>query len=172
MPPENPRSSGVGQRKLRLLQIEDQKLPNEEGLLDAIHSENVLPGFYSFPHAVSAKDIGSEEMQAKFAKGPVGTMNIQPNGSPSMGKFLGLWFAYSLLVGLFAAYVAGRTLGPGTHYLAVFRIVGASSFMAYSFAHLSDGIWKQKPWTMTLKHVFDGLIYGLVTAGVFGWLWP
>jgi hypothetical protein len=23
-----------------------------------------------------------------------------------------------------------------------------------------------------LKGVFDGLVYGLVTAGTFGWLWP
>ncbi len=151
---------------------EYRKLPTEEGLLEAIRTEKVHPGFYSFPHAARAKDMGSDEMQAKFKKGPVGTMNIQQNGSPAMGKFLGMWFAYSLLVGLFAAYVTGRTLPPGTPYLAVFRIVGASSFMAYSFAHLSDGIWIQKPWTMTLKHVFDGLIYAMVTAGVFGWLWP
>ncbi len=151
---------------------EYRKLPNEDGLMEAIHAENVTPGFYSFPHLASAKDMGSEEMQAKFKRGPVGVMNIQPNGPPSMGKLLGMWFAYSLLVGFFAAYLAGRTLGPGTSYLTVFRVVGASSFMAYSFAHLSDAIWKQKPWSMSLKHVFDGLIYGLVTAGVFGWLWP
>jgi hypothetical protein len=24
----------------------------------------------------------------------------------------------------------------------------------------------------TLKFVVDGVIYGLVTAGTFGWLWP
>ena len=151
---------------------EYRKLPNEGTLMEAIHTEKVAPGFYSFPHAAGTKDMGSEEMQAKFKRGPVGTMNIVQNGAPAMGKLLGLWFAYSLLVGFFAAYLASRTLGPGTHYLAVFRIVGASTFMAYSFAHFSDAIWKQKPWTMSLKHVFDGLIYGLVTAGVFGWLWP
>jgi hypothetical protein len=33
-------------------------------------------------------------------------------------------------------------------------------------------VWKQKPWSMTFKHVFDGLVYALLTAGVFGWLWP
>jgi len=25
---------------------------------------------------------------------------------------------------------------------------------------------------MTIKEVVDGLIYGLLTAGTFGWLWP
>ena len=51
-------------------------------------------------------------------------------------------------------------------------VVGATSFMGYSLAHISDGVWKQKPWSMTFKHVFDGLVYALLTAGIFGWLWP
>jgi hypothetical protein len=25
---------------------------------------------------------------------------------------------------------------------------------------------------MTIKEVIDGLIYALLTAGTFGWLWP
>ena len=33
-------------------------------------------------------------------------------------------------------------------------------------------MWNMKPWSMSMKHLFDGLIYGLLTAGVFGWLWP
>ncbi len=27
-------------------------------------------------------------------------------------------------------------------------------------------------WGTTGKFVFDGVVYGLVTAGTFGWLWP
>ena len=27
-------------------------------------------------------------------------------------------------------------------------------------------------WRYTLHTVFDGLIYALLTAGTFGWLWP
>ena len=33
-------------------------------------------------------------------------------------------------------------------------------------------IWMGKPWSVAWKEVFDGLLYGLVTAGAFGWLWP
>jgi hypothetical protein len=29
-----------------------------------------------------------------------------------------------------------------------------------------------QPWSMTFKEVIDGLVYGLLTAGTFGWLWP
>ena len=151
---------------------EYRKLPGEGTLLEAMRGEKIAPGFYSFPHAGSAKEMGSPEMQEKYTAGPVGTLNVNPSGPPAMGKHLVQWFAYTLLVGFFVAYLASRTLDSGSHYLQVFRVVGCSSFMAYAFAHLSDGVWKQKPWSMTFKHVFDGLIYGLLTAGVFGWLWP
>jgi hypothetical protein len=29
-----------------------------------------------------------------------------------------------------------------------------------------------RSWIRTLKSMFDGLIYALLTASVFGWLWP
>lgn len=151
---------------------EYRQLPGEEAVLESMRSGKIAPGFYAFPYAGTMKEMGTPEMLEKYSRGPVGTANINPSGPPAMGKALGLWFAYTLVVGLFAAYLASRTLAPGTHYLQVFRVVGCSSFMAYSFAYLSDAIWKMKPWSMTLKHVFDGLIYGLLTAGVFGWLWP
>ena len=151
---------------------EYNQLPDEADVLETMRSAKVAPGFYSFPYAGDMKEMGSPEMLEKYANGPMGTMNINPNGPPAMGKALGLWFAYTLVVGFFVAYVASRTVAPGTHYLQVFRVVGATAFMAHSFAHISDGVWKQKPWSMTFKHVFDGLVYALLTAGVFGWLWP
>jgi hypothetical protein len=151
---------------------EYRQLPNEEAILDGMRNAKVSPGFYAFPYASSMKELGNPEMIERFNQGPVGTANINPSGPPAMGKNLIQWFVYTLLVGLFAAYLASRTLAPGTHYLQVFRVVGCASFMAYAFAHFSDAIWKMKPWGMTFKHVFDGLVYGLLTAGFFGWLWP
>ena len=35
-----------------------------------------------------------------------------------------------------------------------------------------DGVRKGVKWSTTAKFLFDGVIYGLVTAGTFGWLWP
>jgi len=151
---------------------EYRQLPNEGAILDAIRNAKVGRGFYSFPYAGSMKEMGSPEMSEKYTQGPVGTMNIVASGPPAMGSSLLLWFLYSVVVGIFGGYLASRTLDPGTHYLQVFRVVGCASFMAYSFGHLSDAIWKMKPSGMTLKHAFDGLVYGLLTAGIFGWLWP
>jgi hypothetical protein len=112
------------------------------------------------------------EMVEKYKKGPVGHMTIFPSGQINMGKYLGQWFVYCLIVAFFAAYLASRTLMPGTHYLQVFRVVGTAAFMAFGIGTLANGIWKGQPWGMTIKETVDGLIYGLLTAGTFGWLWP
>ncbi len=82
------------------------------------------------------------------------------------------WFAYSIIVGIFAAYVAGRALGPEADYLAVFRFAGVTAFAGYALGGWQDTIWHKRPIFMTLKNTFDALLYALVTAGTFGWLWP
>ena len=77
------------------------------------------------------------------------------------------------LVGAVAAYVAGRALGPGAHYLAVFRFAGAARpSSAIRWPSLQNSIWYRRKWSTTLKSMFDGLVYALVTAGLFGWPWP
>jgi hypothetical protein len=148
------------------------QLPEEAAVLEAMRSAKVGPGFYAFPYAGSMKEMGTPEMMEKFAQGPVGTANIRPNGPPAMGKHLTIWFLYCVVVGLFAGYLASRTLAPGTDYLQVFRVVGCASFMAYAFAYFANAIWSMNPWSMSLKHAFDGLVYALLTAGIYGWLWP
>ena len=49
--------------------------------------------------------------------------------------------------------------------LRVFRVAGTTAFLGYAFAQIQDSIWKGQTWGVTFKHVFDGLIYGLLTAG-------
>ncbi len=149
-----------------------KKLPNEEKLLEAMRNEGVAPGNYAFPCPASPQEMRSSEMIEKYKKGPVGMVNVMPSGPPAMGKHLLKWFIYCLVIGVFVAYVAGRTLSAGAEYLAVFRIAGTVGFLGYSGAHATDSIWKGQTWSATIKHMFDGLIYGLLTAGMFGWLWP
>jgi hypothetical protein len=93
------------------------------------------------------------------------------SGPPVMPKFLGMWFGYCLIISFFVAYLTGHTVAPGTSYLTVFRVAGTAAFLAYGLGNLSNSIWKGQPWSVTFKEVFDGLIYGLLTAGTFGWLW-
>lgn len=149
-----------------------QKLPDEDRLLEGLAKENIPPGDYLFPCPASPKDMGSPEMLQKYKRGPVGTMTVLRSGPPTMGKQLGQWFVFCLAVGVAAAYLAGRALGPGAPYLSVFRFAGTAAFYIYSGARVVDSIWMGHSWSATVKNVFDGLVYALLTAGVFGWLWP
>jgi hypothetical protein len=104
------------------------------------------------------KDAGSPEMTAKFERGPAGLMSVFPPGPPRMMVGLALWALFCLVISVFAAYLAGRTLAPGTHYLAVFRVVGAASFLAYGIGQLPTRSGGARPGD-DLKHVADGLVY-------------
>lgn len=149
-----------------------KKLPSEDAIMAAMREHSVAPADYVMPYAGSSKAMGSEEYLAKTQQGPVGFLTIVPNGPPAMGKSLLLWFLYSIVVGIFAGYIAGQALGPGAPYLKVFQFAGCTAFAGYSLALLQDSIWFHRGWGMTLKFVFDGLLYALVTAGCLGWLWP
>lgn len=148
-----------------------KRLPDEEKVREAMRSAGVQSGLYMFPFCTH-KDMKSPESVAKFTQGPVGMVTVIPSGPPSMAKYLVMWFVYCLVIGFFVAYLTGHTVTRGSGYLAVFRVAGTAAFMAYGLGLLSNGIWKHLPWPMTFKEVFDGLIYGLLTAGTFGWLWP
>jgi len=149
-----------------------KKLPDENGVMEALRKFSLPPGEYVFPYAGSTKALADPAFIEKMKKGPVAFTTVMESGPPSMVKNLILWFLYSVIVGVFAAYVAGRALGPGSPYLAVFRFAGVTAFIGYSLALLQNSIWYKRAWSTTLMSVFDGLVYALVTAGAFGWLWP
>ncbi|HEX9654007.1 MAG TPA: hypothetical protein VGA99_09870 [bacterium] len=148
------------------------KLPSEDEVLAALGKFNIPPGDYVFPYAGSMEAMKNPEHIEKLKKGPVAFITVLPNGLPSMGSSLVQWFLYSVLVAIFAAYVSGRTVGADAHYLEVLRVAGTVAFAAYGLGLLQNSIWYKRNWTATLKSVFDALIYGMVTAGTFGWLWP
>jgi len=145
-------------------------LPNESAVMEALGE--VPRGIYDFPHMSSWDEMKKPETQARFAKGPVGFFTVAPKGMPNMGKNMGIWFAYTLFVGGFVAYVASRTLPAGTEYLRVFQITGSVAWAAYGFSHVSEAVWFARPWSMIVKQLVDALLYALVTAGAFAWLWP
>jgi hypothetical protein len=149
-----------------------KKLPNEDGVLDALRTAGIPPGDYFFPRPSNPKDMSSQETIERFKKGPVGLLTVIPNGPPVLPKHLGQWFVLCLVLSYFVAYLTGRTLGPGAEYLRVFQIAGCAAFLAYAGCCAADSIWKGIAWSTTFKHIFDGLIYALLTAGAFGWLWP
>ncbi|MEO8503163.1 MAG: hypothetical protein ABI609_04620 [Acidobacteriota bacterium] len=149
-----------------------QTLAKEDEIMAALRPFEIPPGDYSLPHASSMAAMKDPAFKAKMDAGPVATMTVGPKGQYAMGSAMLLWFVYSLVVGVFAAYLTGHALAPGAQYLEVFRFVGTTAFLGYALALLQFSIWYRRRWSTTLLSVFDGLIYALLTAGTFGWLWP
>lgn len=148
------------------------KVPSEDAVMDALRPFDIPPGDYVIPHAGGREEMGNPEFIEKMNKGPVVFATFMAGGPPSMAKSLVQWFIYCVIVSIFAAYITGRALGAGAEYLDVFRFAGAAAFSGYALALLQNSIWYRRGWGATLKSVFDGLIYALLTAGAFGWLWP
>jgi len=148
------------------------KVPSEDEAREALGKVNIPPGDYVIPYAGSTGVMRSPEFKEKLNKGPVVFMTVLKNGPMSMGGSLVLWFLYSVVVGIFVAYITRHALGPGARYWPVFRYAGCVAFAGYSLALLHNSIWYKIKWSTTFKLMFDGFIYALVTAVTFVWLWP
>jgi hypothetical protein len=147
------------------------QLPDEDKILTVLRASALKRGLYVFPYCTH-KDMNSPALIEKRKQGPVGFMTILPSGPPAMPKFLIQWFVFCLVIGFSVACLAAHTVVPGANYRRVFHVVGLSAFLAYGLGNLSNGIWKGQPWSVTIKEVIDGLVYALLTAGTFDWLWP
>jgi hypothetical protein len=150
-----------------------RKVPDEDAVLEALRPFSIPPGDYAMPHAASTEAMQSERYRGKVERGPVAFMTVvEPSAVFSMGPSLLQWFLYNVIVGVFAAYLGGRMLGLGAEYIEVFRLTGTVAFTCYSMALVQRSIWYKQSWATTGKSMFDGLVYAVLTAGVFGWLWP
>jgi hypothetical protein len=149
-----------------------RQAPNEDKVMEAIRSLAIPPGDYMVPRPSAREDMRSPEFREKIKKGPVLVMTVMPGNWMAMGRNMGLWFLYLVVVSIFAAYVASRAVPAGAAYPAVFRFAGVAAFLSYSVALWPMSIWYRRAWSTTIKATIDGLIYGLLTGGTFGWLWP
>jgi len=147
-------------------------LPGEDKVMETLRGLNVQPGDYRFPFSNSVAEMKTPAFEEKMKQGPVGIVSILPNGDMNMGKMMGLWFVYSLLIAVIVAYVTGRTRAQGAPYFEVFRVSGTVAFCCYVVAHWQNWIWWGKSTRFTVTNSLDGIIYALVTGATFGWLWP
>ena len=147
-----------------------RRLPEEDKIRDVVRG--TPPGQYMFPNAESMKEMQTPEMIAKLNEGPVGVMMIRPKGQWSMGPALIKWFAFTLIVGIFCAYLTGIGNAPGSAAATIFQFTGAIAFLGYVFSHVHEWTWKGLDTSIMVKFMIDGVLYALITAGTFVWLWP
>jgi hypothetical protein len=147
-------------------------MPNETSVREALRPFSIPPGDYMVPRPADSQELKSPEFREKWRVGPNMVVTVFPNAGWNMGRNLVMWFIYCIVVSLFGGYIASRALPPGAEYLEVFRFVGTTAFAGYVLALWQAWIWYRKSTTTTIKTTIDGLIFALLTAGVFGWLWP
>jgi hypothetical protein len=148
------------------------KMPNEDRAIDALRPLAIPPGDYAVPHCSGPEEMKSPAFKAKMDKGPVMIVTVRPNGMFAMMNFMVQWLVFCVVMALCSAFVAASALPVGTPYLRVFQVVAGVTFMGYALASWPLSIWYGRKWSTTLKSTFDAVIYALLTAGVFGWLWP
>jgi hypothetical protein len=151
---------------------EYKKLSNEDEVRAAINRGSPGPGQYIIPYVIGASDFKSPGVAEKLTEGPVGQLILRRPGLPNMGSFFGQWFVYVLVISILAAVVAAHTVAVGAGHGFVFHVVGLVAFLAYAGSQAQFSIWAGQPWSSTLKNIFDGLLYALVTAETFSLLWP
>jgi len=90
----------------------------------------------------------------------------------SIGTSLAYWFVYSIVVGFFAGYVAAP-VAARHRVSAVFPTGRHDCVRGLTRSRYGRwSIWYRRSWGTTIRSTIDGLAYALLTAGVFGWLWP
>ena len=157
---------------LRWHQSDYRRLGDEDAVRAALRQSGDAPGQYHTPWCAGMKEAQAEDMQAKFREGPVAIVTVVNPGAPNMGPMLGRWFVLNLVIAAVVAAIVLQVYGPGadSHYAG--HLAGLITLLAYGGGAPSQSIWMGKPWSTTAKDLLDALIYGVVTALAFWWLWP
>lgn len=146
------------------------ELPDDKGFMGALTEMGVQPGQYVFPCSDNGKRMKDPEFQELMKRGPTGILTVW-KGPPQMGLYMPATLLLYMLVSLFVAYIAFHTLQPSQPYLTKFRITGAAAVAIYTLGKLPHDVWFRTPSGSVMRQLFDGVVYGLLTAGTFGWLW-
>ena len=144
---------------------------NEDEVRAAIRKGSSQPGMYMVPWCPPEK-MKDPAVLAKFSEGPVGLFILRAPGPMGMGKSLGLWFGFCLLISLFAGYLGSATLAAGTDGMQVFRVTTTAAVMGFALGALPNHIWWGEPGRATAKMVIDGIVYACIVGAMFAWLWP
>ncbi|MBX3365397.1 MAG: hypothetical protein KF866_11635 [Phycisphaeraceae bacterium] len=146
--------------------------PDETDILAAIEKHGFKPGQYCLPWCTGA-DWKDPAFLERLKRGPWAWVVVM-EGPPSFARALALWFPTQVLIALLTAYAAWAAIGnqAGLEYLRVFQVVGSIAFLAHGGTMLHDHIWKGASWRLLPAKAVDALVYALLTAGVFAWMWP
>ena len=148
------------------------KLPDEDGVMKALRPFNIPPNDYTTPHPGSGDYMKSPEYDAKRDAGPVLWVTVVPSGPWNIGKIMGTWFLFVVVVSASVACVVRTIVPPGGHTHAVFHYVALITFLTHGMGAVPMSIWYNRKWSTTLKTAVDALLYALATGWIFSMMWP
>src|SRR6185503_565659 len=132
----------------------------------------IPPNDYATPHPGSTEHMKSAEYDAKRAAGPVMFVTVLPSGPWNIGKIMGSWFVFTLVVSASVACVVGTVVAPGGGTHGVFHYVAIITFLTHAMGAVPMSIWYNRKWSTTLKSAVDALLYALATGWIFSMMWP
>lgn len=149
-----------------------RSVPDEAQVSAALRPFAIPPGDYMIPRAASMADMKSPEFAERVRQGPNLVATVLPNAQWSMGRNLGLWFLYCLVVTILSACLATMAAPGVTDRHTIFHLVAMAAFIGYAVALWQMSIWWRRSWMTTFKATIDGIVYALLTGATFIWLWP
>jgi len=144
------------------------KLPAEEGLLDFLDQNSVAASQYLFPFCDDPKLMSEPEFKQKMETRCRGMLILWPK-PPNMGKAIGLTLAFFLVAAFAIGYLASIAFAPGASMMEIFRLVFMAGLLCHVAGPFPGVFWFRKYVAMEM---LDGLVYALITAGIFAGLWP
>lgn len=146
----------------------------EQELMDAVTRLNIPPGSYGFPDFYQCKNIPAAErkqaMKTLYNRHPQGLLRVW--APINMGRNMALTALFYLVTSAVIGYLAWAALPQGTPFAKVFQVVGTAAILAYCFAGFPGDLWFQEKRRAMAMNLIDGVIFGLITAAIFAWLWP
>ena len=122
-------------------------IPGEDDAMAALRRLNVAPGDYVMPYAGSMEAMRAPAYAAKLAAGPAVFMTVW-RGTTSMGPQLAGWFLYSIVVSIFAGYIAPTDQVPGLEAVtllgtSVASVVRRAAVHGIARAHQALARWAE-----------------------------
>jgi hypothetical protein len=140
--------------------------------MQALRPFNIPPNHYVTPHPGSGDYMKSPEYDARRAAGPVMILTVMPSGPWKIGRMMGLWFLFAVVVSAIVGCLVGAIVPPGGRTHAVFHHAAVITFLSYAMGAVPLSIWYGRKWSTTLRTAADALLYALATGWIFAMLWP
>ena len=121
-------------------------VPNHDAAIAAMQSLNLAPDDYAVPNPQLPGGGKNPNFIADFERGPTFHMTVIPPGGMHMGKYLGAWFGFMLLISAIAAWVTGSIVPPGGNSHAVFHFSAIITACSYGFGGWTLSIWYFRKW--------------------------